>query len=413
MKKLFHFPVTRKNARVILGISATFVALVVWFILGDGWIAPSLLLTVSLVWAVPIWQKQHECTDSQETSISDEKAVDIASGTWGLFGSLAREFNGQFDSIKSESAQVQNILSDAIGKLISSFSGMEEQSRKQQELAVDLTASGSGVTGDSEQMSYEIFLREVDRVLQALVDSSVANSHTAETLVKKMNQTSTQYRGILEMLGDVRKISNQTQMLGINAAIEAARAGKAGKGFAVVAEEVRNLAVRSNEFSEKIGESVSGIADALSSVETTVQEMAVQGTRVVSEARQEVEGFMEKTRSFNCKLEDSARQMSVISGRVEHDVRETITSLQFQDMATQVLSHISKRVEILDSVLDELACISRTVKMEANDLEFQQSGSKRLTQLQEAFCQASAAIGQARHNPVSQKSLDQGEIELF
>ena len=228
-----------------------------------------------------------------------------------------------------------------------------------------------------------------------------------------MSETNSRYKNVLEMLGDVRKISNQTQMLAINAAIEAARAGSAGKGFAVVAEEVRNLAVRSNEFSEKIGESVGGISEALNAVEVTVRDMAKQNIQVVNEARQEVDSLMEKTRVFNSRLEESAQKISQISGQVEQEVRGAITSLQFQDMATQVIAHVKGRVEILESVLNELSQLSNDLEINGVGQESQNSCAERIERLQRAVSKASMVIEHAHHNPVSQKSMNQGDVELF
>lgn len=396
-----------------MGAVVSIAALTVLLLIGAGWLPAMLLSVVSLVWLLLCRKIAVGHVEGAEALKSDVETAELTGRTWALFGTIADRFNNQFGNIKSESSQVQDILADAIGKLIASFTGLEEQSRKQQELVVDLTASGSSANGSSDQMNYETFLREIDQVLQTLVDSTVTNSHAAESLVEKMSHTSSKYRGVLEMLGDVRKISNQTQMLAINAAIEAARAGKAGKGFAVVAEEVRNLAVRSSTFSEKIGESVGGIEEALNSVEATVKEMAEKGIQVVSDARQEVDGLMEKTRAFNHRLEQSAQQISLISTQVGQEVRAAVTSLQFQDMATQVLTHISSRVEILESVLNELAQLSRVVEMDEGNLELQDSCSKRIEQLRQALVTASTVIESACHNPVSQKSMAQGEIELF
>ncbi len=397
---------------MLVGASGSAAALVVLVVSGAGWLSILLLAAVSLGWAALCLGAGGNPAGGAEARKADEENAELTARTWALFGSLADEFNGQFGNIKSENGQVQGILADAIEKLIASFTGLQEQSRRQQELAVTLTSSDrSQAAQASEQMSYEAFLQEIDRVLQSLVDSAAGNSRIAESLVEKMNRTSSQFKGVLEMLGDVRKIANQTQMLALNAAIEAARAGKAGKGFAVVAEEVRNLSVRSNSFSEKIGESVSGIAEALSAVETTVRDMAEQDTRMVGEARHQVDGLMEKTRAFNRRLEASAQQISGISTQVEQEVRGAITSLQFQDMATQVLAHVSGRVEILEAVLDDLARLSR--KMEEDDAELRDSCAKRLEQFRQGLDEASVCIENARHNPVSQKSMDQGEIELF
>ncbi len=335
---------------------------------------------------------------------------ELTSRTKSLFEFMARQFNGQFDNIQEENSQVRTLLADAIEKLINSFTGLEEQTRRQQDLALGLTKKRDDDTG-VQQANIESFLAEIDEVLRSFADAITRNSELARNMVHSMGETSSQFQKVLGMLDEVKKIADQTNLLAINAAVEAARAGQAGKGFAVVAEEVRNLSIRSNRFSDQIGASVSGITQALSSVEEVIQQMATQDQTVSGNTKARVDGLMSKTRAFNEKIEESVGQISESSEHVGAEVRRAVTSLQFQDMATQVLGTMQGRVENLGSLLESLAVLSLEHRESGADLR--DDCEKRLDEFKTALNEAEQLLERAGHNPVSQKSLDEGDIELF
>ena len=350
-------------------------------------------------------------TAHQWTNV-DTQVAELTSRTSAFHGYLAKEFNGQFENIQSENQQVQEILADAVDRLITSFTTVEEQSRQQQTLALSLTRRSGGSNGQKEtHLDFESLRHEIEGVLKSFVEATSANSLVALDLVAEMGRTSSQFQGVLGMLKEVRKIADQTNLLAINATIEAARAGQAGKGFAVVAEEVRRLSIHSNQFSEKIGEQVNGIATALHSVESAINKMAEQESKLVETASTRVNTLMGKTRSFNQHVEDSAEKITILSEFVEAGVRSAVTSLQFQDMSTQVISHVNNRLEILGSILAEMAALPLVI--EGNELGIKDACELRLRQFNETLAAASELVEKAQHNPVSQKSLDTGDIQLF
>jgi len=369
--------------------------------LGLGWLA-ILVATLRGVFAR---------TSKQWTDI-DAQVAELSSRTSSFHDFLAGEFNGQFADIRSENQQVQDILADAIDRLIASFTSLEEQSRQQQELALRLTGKNGRSPGPKDSnLDFESLRNEIEGVLKAFVDATSANSRIAGELVAEMGRTSAQFQGVLGMLGEVRKIAAQTNLLAINATIEAARAGQAGRGFAVVAEEVRQLSIHSNTFSEKIGDQVNGISSALRSVESAIHKMADQETQLVVSASGRVDALMEKTRAFNRHVEDSAEKITTLSEHVEAGVRSAVTSLQFQDMSTQVIGHVNTRLELLGSILSGMAELPLAI--EGAGFGVKEACESRLRQFNETLLAASELVEKAHHSPVSQKSLAVGDIELF
>ncbi len=339
----------------------------------------------------------------------DGQIAELTAKTSSLLGFMSNEFNAQFEVVRNENRQVQDLLADAIEKLVASFTGMDDQSRRQFELANQLTRQGGRNSADG--LDFDSLWREIEGVLRTFVDAASENSRVAKRLLEEMTATSTQFLGVLTMLDEVKKIADQTNLLAINATVEAARAGQAGKGFAVVAGEVRNLSVHSNKFSNKIGDEVSGIAQALNAVENTIGKIARQEANLVTETDSRVKELTAKLKSFNSQVEHSADEIGRISTEVSAKVRTAVTSLQFQDMCTQLIDHVGKRIDALGEILDSLARLPLAARefSDANKTHCEE----RLQRFARQLGEAAALVERARHNPVSQTSLATGDIELF
>lgn len=143
-------------------------------------------------------------------------------------------------------------------------------------IATDITAR--------EKQTEEIVLGLKDS-LNRLIDSSILNSEESSEIIKLLRiQTNT----IQEIAGSIKGISSQTNVLALNASIEAARAGVHGKGFSVVAEEVRKLAGNVQAAIEKISQSIANI-------NSDVEKMEVVTDKTVKEVTSEKLKVEEKT----------------------------------------------------------------------------------------------------------------------
>nr|WP_320050249.1 methyl-accepting chemotaxis protein [uncultured Desulfuromonas sp.] len=319
-----------------------------------------------------------------------------------FIGSLHQEVSAQCADSQQENLQVQNILSDAIEKLIASFTKLENLTDEQKTLALGLIQGGQQ-NKSSDTVSFKHLFKEIEDVMKRLLDATIENNTQTGDLMISMDATQEQFRKVLGMLGEVRKIADQTNLLAINAAVEAARAGNAGKGFAVVAEEVRNLSIRSNRFSEQIDVSVQQISKAFEGVSGSIKTLAQRSDQLVEEERDHIGHAMDQARDFNGAVEQNAREISQRAEAVSQQVRQAVTSLQFQDMATQVIDTVSRRLGSLDGLMYDLKIkIDQTAMAET-----------AVAQLENFFVESIDLVKASHHNPVSQKSMDEGDIELF
>lgn len=337
----------------------------------------------------------------------------LANSLDGLLKLLHEEFGQQIQNTQGELGQLQNVMGDAIGKLVTSFTNMENTTNRQHTLVTSLlnqhavvsSASSGQANDDASQkpMSINQFMQDATSTLSMFVDNTVHTSKLGMELVGKMDDISNKVGKIQSVLTEIEAIASQTNLLALNAAIEAARAGEAGRGFAVVADEVRKLSMRSNEFSNEIRADMSDVSKSVAAAETAIQAFSSKDMNFALQSKQDVEGMMIEVSKLNDAMMSAVEELSVTSKQVEVDVHTAVTSLQFQDMASQLVTHASKRMDAIQSILDGIASIEHGHR----------SGSDRLGTLKTVVQEATKLVENMRHNPVKQINVDAGDIELF
>jgi len=316
------------------------------------------------------------------------------------------EFSTQFDATRGELSRAQQIFTDAIAKLIDSFNAMSAQARRQQELGMAIVGRQAGSEGVSD---FEQFTKKTSLTLSSFVDSVVENSKLAMELVEMTDRISTQMRQILGMLGEIEGISKQTNLLALNAAIEAARAGEAGRGFAVVADEVRDLSGRTAHFSQQIRGLMQNMQSSINDTETAINKMAAQDMTFALQSKQDVENAMNNVEELNRHTGEVVVELNQIAAAFEVSVNQAVVSLQFQDMVTQLINHVSNRLGELRAVMVEVGGAGRAVGGDAD--------AARIDRLRTQLAGAAAMLDRIQHvienNPVKQQGFASGGVELF
>lgn len=233
----------------------------------------------------------------------------------------------------------------------------------------------------------------LDRFIQSTVDMSTASME----LLERVNIIYEAVPNVLKALKDIDGIASQTNLLALNAAIEAARAGEHGRGFAVVADEVRSLSNRSSQFSDSIQKQLNDISQQIKDLTDEVGTLASYDVSYVIDAKKSIKGALE---SIIHKAESDAKvtkNLDELSSKLEFALSQAIRGLQFDDINGQNLKFTQETLgfvrehlymiteEDLDAIIDDFHAYLETIK------------ARRYNQ----------------HNPVSSTNMDAGDLELF
>jgi len=209
---------------------------------------------------------------------------EMQAGLRHVIGDTARsaaEVSSAADQLASASQRISDgarAQSESIGSTASSV----EQVTVSFSQVADHAREAAEIAGRSASLSHEgeTIVRQASSEMNSIAASVTESSRLVETLHKRSSEIST----IVKVIKD---IADQTNLLALNAAIEAARAGEQGRGFAVVADEVRKLAERTGSATAEIGNMIDAIQRETSSVVNTMQsggEKVGEGVRLADEA---------------------------------------------------------------------------------------------------------------------------------
>ncbi|MFO8154757.1 MAG: HAMP domain-containing methyl-accepting chemotaxis protein [Pseudomonadota bacterium] len=181
-----------------------------------------------------------------------------------------------------------------------------------------------------------------------------------------IQQLGTETDSIGEVLNVIREISEQTNLLALNAAIEAARAGEAGRGFAVVADEVRNLATRTHESVEEIQNTVEKLqTGARGAVDTMQGSRERAGTTVeqagnTEEALDRIADAVGHINSMNEQIASSSEEQRTVADDINRNINEIATIAEHSAEGAGQLTQSSEELNQLVAELKELVGQFRT-----------------------------------------------------
>nr|WP_015061811.1 methyl-accepting chemotaxis protein [Pseudomonas syringae]AFK89088.1 N-acetylglucosamine regulated methyl-accepting chemotaxis protein [Pseudomonas syringae] len=201
---------------------------------------------------------------------------------------------------------------------------------------------------------------------RARVDETVS---AIKLMVSKVQVTSTEVQSLASMATDISKvldviraIAEQTNLLALNAAIEAARAGEAGRGFAVVADEVRALAHRTQQSTQEIEQMVSSIQSGTGNAVTSMEQTSFQAQKTLEMANGAGQALLDITDSIsqinerNLMIATAAEQQAQVAREVDRSL------VSIRDLSSQT-SEGSSQTAIATAELTKLAVdLSRLTK---------------------------------------------------
>ena len=281
-------------------------------------------------------------------------------------------FTGKLRGVVSQSLQAAGSLdqaSQSLGEVAGNAQRHSQQQAQQMELVAtainQVSYAVQDVAKNAEHASNEVRQAEQQALQgQQSIDSSLrqidqlsATIDQAVQVIQDLAQESTQIGSVLEV---IRSIAEQTNLLALNAAIEAARAGEAGRGFAVVADEVRALASRTQQSTQEIqgmidrlqGNSEAAVKVIDSSSQATRQ--TVELARQAGESLQGIAAALRNITGLNASIASATLQQSHVVDDINHNVTQAATLAHENVMAADQSSEASQHLGQLAGQLSRL-----------------------------------------------------------
>lgn len=244
-----------------------------------------------------------------------------------------------------ESAQEEFNEIDQLATAMSEMSSTVQTVAEHAQNASSLTENASHQAGTGQQ-----FVKQTIGKMSELSKDIAASAEA-------VNQVEERVVAIGSVVGTIQGISEQTNLLALNAAIEAARAGEAGRGFAVVADEVRNLAQRTQNATVEIQDMISHLQASANSAVNLMEKSVVEaadGVELVTNAGRELDGIVQQVQQIN----DMNFQIATAAGQqssVAEEMNQNLTNVrELVEASVTVVSELLETSEIMQSSAEEL-----------------------------------------------------------
>lgn len=278
----------------------------------------------------------------QAAELTQRQALEHYVGEWAHFGNeVAPVWSRNIEASREQ-------METAISELSQRFAGIVDSL----DTALHTAGLESSVLDDKDSGLTAVF-RRATCDLGAIIVAQDEGVNGMQKMLKEVKELDRLTNELQTMAQEVAKIARQSNMLSLNATIEAERAGDLGRGFAVVAKEFRMLSKLSGDTGSHIAAKASVISAAIAEASKSVRDSVAHSASSMHTSTNTIKTVLQDFQNITDGQQRTSNMLQSESAAIQSEIGHAMVQLQFQDRVSQIMEHVKTNIERLPALLHE------------------------------------------------------------